>query len=183
MLLTTEPDDCEGWTIRGEAKIAGDPRGALADFDTALTLDPDHAPALRGKASCLSEQLNRPGEAAEVLDRIAILGAATVEDRAGYAVLLARLGKTAASREQARACLAANTPALPLYQAASALALTATTLDERREVIAILRRVIQQEAHWARQMASDPDLRVVRSEKSFQELISAGRVLAGPSSK
>lgn len=183
LLLATEPDDLDGWTIRGEAKMAGDSAGALADFDAALRMEPDHVPALRGKASCLSERLNRPADAAAVLERIVKLGAASVDDRAGYSVLLARLGRTDDARKQARACLGPETPALPLYQAASALALTATTATDRSEAIVVLRHVLQRDASWASEMATDTDLRAIRQDKDFQALITAGRVIAGSSSR
>jgi hypothetical protein len=182
-LLAVEPDDADGWTIRGEARLASDPTAALADFDAALALEADHVPALRGKASCLSEKLNRPRDAAAVLDRIVELGASTVEDRAGHAVLLARVGRTDDARKQARTCLDRDTGALPLYQAASALALTATTADDRAEVIGILRRVIQRDAGWAKHMPGDPDLRNVSQERDFKALMDAARVVAGPMNK
>jgi serine/threonine protein kinase/predicted Zn-dependent protease len=179
VLLASQPADADDWTIRGEARLATDPTGALSDFDTALALVPDHISALRGRASSLSERLGRPADAVAALDRIDSLGAATVVDRAGHAVLLARLGRATDARNQARTCLADDTPALPLYQAASALALTARTAADRAQVIAVVRRVVQRDARWAREMSTDPDLASVHQEKEFQELISAARVVAG----
>jgi hypothetical protein len=138
---------------------------------------------LRGKASCLSERLNRPADAAKLLDRLIQSGAATVEDRAGYAVLLARLGQADDARKQARACLGPDTPSLPLYQAASALALTAKTPADRAEVLAVLRRVIRRDATWARHMPTDPDLRSVQEDPDFTALMDAARVLKGTGKK
>lgn len=183
LLLASTPDDAEGFTIRGEAKLAADAAGALADFDAALAIRPDFAPAIRGRASCLSEKLNRPADAAADLDRLRIMEAATVEDLAGYAVLLARLGRSADARARARECVKRETPALPLYQTASALALTATTPAERAEAIDVLRRVIQLDAKWAGEMTIDSDLRSVRDDKDFQALLTAGRVIAGPAKR
>jgi eukaryotic-like serine/threonine-protein kinase len=182
-MLAAKPRDVEDWTIRGEVQVASDPPAALADFDGALALDPNHVPALRGKASCLSEQLKRPADAVKVLDRLLQSGAATVEDRAGYAVLLARQGQAADARKQARACVGPDTAALPLYQAASALALTAESRADRAEVLALLRRVIQRDATWAKHMPTDPDLRPVHTEPDFAALMDAARVLNGPDQK
>jgi tetratricopeptide (TPR) repeat protein len=182
-MLAATPRDMDDWTIRGEVQMASDPAAALKDFDRALALDPIHVPALRGKASCLSERLNRPADAIKVLDRLVQSGTATVEDRAGYAVLLARQGKTADARKQARNCLGPDTAALPLYQAASALALTAETRADRAEVLAVLRRVVQRDATWARHMPTDPDLRPVHADADFTALMEAARVLNEPSKK
>jgi len=182
-LLAAAPRDVDDWTIRGEVRITAEPAAALADFDAALALDPNHVPALRGKASCLSEQLKRPADAAKVMDRLLQSGAATVEDRAGYAVLLARQGQAADARKRARECLGPDTPALPLYQAASALALTAETRADRAEVLAVLRRVIQRDATWAGHMPTDPDLRSVHTDPDFTALMNAARVLNGPGKK
>jgi eukaryotic-like serine/threonine-protein kinase len=182
-MLAAIPRDVEDWTIRGEVQIAADAPGALKAFDSALAIDPSHVSALRGKASCLSERLNRPADAAKLLDRLLQSGAATVEDRAGYAVLLARLDQVADARKQARACLGPDTPPLQLYQAASALALTAKTPADGAEVLAVLRRVIRRDATWARHMPTDPDLRSVQADPDFTALMDAARVLNGTGKK
>jgi hypothetical protein len=179
LLLASKPAGVDDWTVHGEERLLDDPVGAVKDFDEALALDPEHPNALRGKASALSERLDRPADAARVLEHLVAGEAATVEDRAGYAVLLARLGRKDDARKQARACLVTGTPALPLYQAASSLALLAATAEERAEVLTILRRVIQADAAWAKEMAGDPDLKSVRGEADFKALLDAARVLNG----
>src|SRR5262249_18813364 len=182
-LLAATPRDAEDWTIRGEVQIASDATAALKDFDAALALDPNHVPALRGKASCLSENLNRPADAAKVLDLVVQSEAATIEDRAGYAVLLARQGQVADARKQARECLGRDTPPVPLYQAGSAWELTAKTGDDRAEVLAVLRRVIQRDSTWARHMPTDPDLSSLHTDPDFIALMDAARVLNGSRKK
>ncbi|HEX3150087.1 MAG TPA: protein kinase [Gemmataceae bacterium] len=179
LMLSSTPASVDDWTIRGEERLISDAAGALKDFDEALAIDPEAPAALRGKASALSEKLNRPADAATVLDRLVAGEAATAEDRAGYAVLLARLGRKDEARKQARACLAPETRPLALYQAASALAVLAATAHERAEVIAILRRVIQGDAAWAKDMAGDSDLKSVQSESDFKALLEGAKVLNG----
>jgi tetratricopeptide (TPR) repeat protein len=180
LLLNTTPMEPDAWAVRAEARLATDPAGALADFDAALALDPDYLPALRGKASCLSEGLNRPADAVKVLDQVVRLAGATIEDRSGSAVLLARLGRKAQARDRARKCLGPDTPPLPLYQAASALALTAETPADRAEVVAILRRVLKGDVAWAKGMPQDPDLKAVHDDPTFKALTAASGVLDGP---
>jgi serine/threonine protein kinase/predicted Zn-dependent protease len=174
-LLATAPSDAVGWTIRGEAKLADEPAAAVVDFDEALRIEPDHLPALRGKASALSEHLGRPADAAALLKRILLLPGASVEDRAGRSVLLARLGQTEEAKAEARACVRPGTGALPLYQAASALAITARTPDDRAEVVRVLRLALRRDPDWAMHMTSDADLKAVHANPQFQALIAAAR--------
>jgi tetratricopeptide (TPR) repeat protein len=180
LATASTPRGVDDWTVRGEARLADDPAGAVADFDHALADEPEYAPALRGKASALSERLNRPADAAQVLDRLLATDAATVEDRAGYAVLLARLGRVDEARSRARACLGANTSAVPLYQAASALSIVAKSDADRQEVLAVLRRVLRADPTWGREMPGDPDLKAVHNEPGFRTLTDAAGVLTGP---
>jgi eukaryotic-like serine/threonine-protein kinase len=183
LLLSTRPTTADGWTVRAEAQLVTDPTGALADFDKALALEPEFLLALRGKASCLSEGLNRPADAAAVLDRVVRHPGATVEDRAALAVLLARLGRGNDARTRAKECLGPDTRPVPLYQAASALALTAKTPEDRGEVVAILRRVLKGDAGWAKHMTTDPDLKAVHADPAFRALVAAGKVIDGGEKK
>jgi serine/threonine protein kinase len=176
-MLAATPTDAAGWTVRGEARLADDAAAAVADFDQALRIDPDHLPALRGKASALSEHLGRPTDAAAVLDRVLTFPGATVEDRAGRAVLLARLGRAKEARAEARACVRPGTPALPLYQAASALAIVAKTLEDRAEVVGVLRQSLRLDPAWGKHMPADADLKAVHSDPRFKALIEAARLL------
>jgi eukaryotic-like serine/threonine-protein kinase len=183
LLLSTRPVTGDAWTVRAEARLATDPTGALADFDQALALEPEFLSALRGKASCLSEGLNRPADAVVVLDRVVRHPGATVEDRAALSVLLARLGRVDDARTRAKECLGPDTPPVPLYQAASALALTAKTPEDRAEVVAILRRVLKGDAAWAKHMTTDPDLKAVHADPAFRALVAAGKVIDGVEKK
>ncbi len=178
-LLESQPDDAIGWTIRAEAKYASDAAGSLADFDRALAIDPDHLPAIRGRISVLSERLNRPVDALAILKQLVSRSGSTVSDRAGYAVLLARTGAKVEARTEARKCLGPATAPLPLYQAASALAIVAESEVDRAEVISILRRVLRGDVKWAKEMPGDPDLKSVHTDPHFRELVSAGRSLEG----
>jgi hypothetical protein len=98
-----------------------------------------------------------------------------VEDRAGRSVLLARLGQTEEAKAEARACVRPGTGALPLYQAASALAITARTPDDRAEVVRVLRLALRRDPDWAMHMTSDADLKAVHANPQFQALIAAAR--------
>ncbi|HVK11614.1 MAG TPA: protein kinase [Gemmataceae bacterium] len=182
-LLAAIPETPVDWTIRAEARLATDPAGAIHDFDAALKIEPDYLPALRGKASCLSEGLGRPTDALKVLDRVVAMEGAVVEDRSGHAVLLARLGLKSDARRRARDCLGPETPPLPLYQAASALALTAETAGDRAEVVRLLKRVLKGDVAWAKHMPGDPDLKAVHADPAFKAITAAAAVLDLPDRK
>src|SRR5262249_57575027 len=68
--LRLEPQDELSFVVRGSARLPADPKGALADFDGALGLNPRSLHALQNKANALSEFLRRPADAIEVLDRL-----------------------------------------------------------------------------------------------------------------
>lgn len=175
-LLREKPVDAEGWTILGEAIITSDPKQAIQNFDRAISIRPNYLPALRGKASCLSEQLHRPDDALAITAHIVATGG-TNEDRGGHSVLLARLGQRNEAQAQARACIVPQASATSLYQAASALCLIARSPEERREVVSIIRRVLRLHADYARDMMNDADLKNVQQEPEFRALVSAGQLL------
>src|SRR5207302_533486 len=61
--LRLEPSDEPSWIARGLARQPRDPKGALADFERALELNPRSVSALQNKANVLSECLSRRDEA------------------------------------------------------------------------------------------------------------------------
>lgn len=178
--LLIEPMDPRGWAVRGELKLAmrpADPVGALADFEAALRQDADFLPALRDKASVLSENLNRPADAVVVLDQILDLVPHATADRAGRAVVLARLGRKADAQRDAVACVNSDHP-LTLYQAACALLLHADSPTEKTRGLGLLRSALRRDPTWAKTMTHDPDLKGVQTDPAFRELIASAEVLA-----
>src|SRR5438132_10335663 len=67
--LRLEPTDEASWIARGLARQPRDAKGALADFNQALEINPRSVDALENKANVLSECLGRGNEAIKVLDR------------------------------------------------------------------------------------------------------------------
>ncbi|MFO0809772.1 MAG: protein kinase [Gemmataceae bacterium] len=180
MALAVVPTDARSWTVRGEMKLDAQPAdyaSALSDFDQAIQVDPNFLPALRNKASVLAENLNRPSDALIVIDRLLELVPDASGDRAGRAVVLARLGRKLEARRDAEA-IAQSDSALILYQAASAVLLAAEGEADRTRGLSLLRSVLRKDPTWARTMLNDPDLRSVHSHPTFRELLTAANVLA-----
>src|SRR5262249_17532867 len=107
--LRLTPRDERSWIARGWARLAGDPRGALADFDQALALNPRSRDALQKKAHVLAEFLGRTEESVAVLDRLLALDPESVPALGGRGVLLARQGKRSPALRDAESCLRLDT--------------------------------------------------------------------------
>lgn len=171
------PTDPQSWAVRGELKLAArDAKGALADFDEALKMNPDFLPALRDKASVLSESLSRSTDAVATLDRILELVPDSLDDRAGRAVLLARHGRKVDARQDAEVCAKSDNP-LTLYQAACAFLLAADGPNDKARGLALLRKALRKDQAWAKLMPTDPDLKSVFSDPAFREMVAAAGVL------
>jgi serine/threonine protein kinase/tetratricopeptide (TPR) repeat protein len=174
--LARTPTDPLSWAARGEVKLTLSPpdaRGAVEDFDRALALEPASLRALQGKASALSEHLKRPEDSLKVLDRIIELAPDSMADRAGRAVLLARLGRADDARRDIDACRRGAPSALMLYELASA----ALVLDDRPRGLELLRAALRKDPALGKLMPADPDLKSVWSDASFRALVEAAAVL------
>ena len=100
--LRGEPRDERDLTARGLARQPRDPRAALADYESALKLNPRYLTALQNKANVLAEDLGRTEEAIAALDTLLGLYPDYVPARAGRGVLHARLGRREAAHADAR---------------------------------------------------------------------------------
>jgi tetratricopeptide (TPR) repeat protein len=177
--LRQRPTDELSWIARGLARLASDPKGALADLDEALELNPNSRTALEDKAHVLSERLGRVEEAVEFLDRAIALYPDHVLAQAGRGVLLARLGRRDAALRDAEAALRLDPRPLILYQVAGIYALTSRQNgDDRQEAFRLLAAALRQGFGFDL-LASDPDLAPIRSLPEFRRLVEAAKALQG----
>ena len=178
IFLAKTPTDPLSWCARGELKLELSPpdrSGALADFDEALHLDEDNLSALRDKASVMGEDPGRRASAITVLDRVLELAPASVGDRAGRAVLLARTGRSVEAVRDVDACLAARPgDAMVLYQLASA----ALVAGDKPRGLTLLRACLRKEPSLALQMPTDTDLQAIWKDDVFLNLLAAARTLS-----
>ncbi|MBI1323348.1 protein kinase [bacterium] len=174
-VFDANPTDARGLAIRGEERLRNRPDSAveaLADFDRALAKDVEFLPAWRDKASVLSENLGRPAEALAALDRVLEMTPDSIADRAGRAVLHARLGHKTEAHADAAACTR-STNGLILYQAACAYLIGEPGPVEITQGLKLLRLALRQDPSWARTMRKDNDLKAVHGDNRFLELIQA----------
>jgi tetratricopeptide (TPR) repeat protein len=169
--IAREPNDERSWLARGVARVPSDPKGALADFERALQLNPRSLAALENRASVLSENLNRPKEALEALDAALELDPDYVPALLGRAVLRARAGLRTEAHKDARAALKLSSAPFDQYQAACVFALTSTAAEnDRTEALFLLESALRG-GYSSAELAGDHDLDPIRKTGGFQELV------------
>jgi len=180
--LELEPTDAISWVARGRARLSQvppDAPGAHADFEAAVAADPLLVSAWENLAEVRAGYLNRPVEALAALDRVLELVPNATGQRAGRAVVRARLGRTDAARADAELCLRSDCDALTLYQLGCVYALTGRAPANRARALELLRAALRKDANWAKHMPTDPDLKNLANDADFLKLMSAVHVLTG----
>jgi serine/threonine protein kinase/tetratricopeptide (TPR) repeat protein len=175
--LRREPCDEVSWVARGLARMDADPKGALADFDRALEVNPHYLPAVEDRAAVLAERLGRTDDAIEALGRAINLAPERGQARAGRGVLLARLGRRDEALRDAREAERLDPRPEVLYQAAGVYALTSEKNPaDRREAFRLLGAALRQ-GHGFNLLEIDPDLRPIRGQPEYRRLLEAARTL------
>jgi tetratricopeptide (TPR) repeat protein len=165
------------WVARGLARIKSDPKGALADFDRALEVNPHYLPALEDRAAVLAERLGRTTDAVASLDRAISLVPRSGQARAGRGVLLARLGRRDEALRDAREAEQLDPRPEVLYQTAGIYALTGQkNAGDRREAFRLLAAAMRR-GYGFDLIEVDPDLRPIRGLPEYRRLLEAARTL------
>ncbi len=176
--LERTPRDELSWVARGVARLGNDPQQALSDFQQALQLNPHSRLALQNIAHVKSEQLGDVAGALEALDQLIRQEPANATALAGRGVLLARLGRRDASRQDAAAALSQAPAPLIVYQVACIYALLAADhAEDAPQAVRVLATALRQDPALVDVAQSDPDLDPLRDNGSFQEVLAAARVL------
>jgi tetratricopeptide (TPR) repeat protein len=173
--LRLTPGDELSWVGRAETRLTDDPKGALADVEEALKLNPFSMFALQLKAHILAERLDRPDDALTVLKRAVELHPDYVPARAGRGVLLARRGKRDEAVRDAREALLRDTRAPNLYQVACIYALTSKEHPEDKvEAFRLLSSALRT-GFGLDLVDTDPDLDTLRKDPEFKRMVSSAR--------
>ncbi len=174
------PTDAVSWVTRGVWRMEANPKEALADFDAALKLNPRSRDALQNKAVVLADMLNRPAEAAAVMDRLLEMYPAYTEATAGRGVYLARWGDGKGARRDAATCLRDEPTAYRYYQMASLYAQLARHEADgqaRAEAFRLLAHALQNGFNDFALIEKDSDLDPIRNSDAFRSLIAHARAL------
>jgi tetratricopeptide (TPR) repeat protein len=118
------PKDEQSWVARGQARLPRDPKGALADFEKALEINPRSFPALQNMSHVLADPLHDDRQAVAVLDKLLALYPDCAMARAGRGVSLARLGQRQKAIADGEHALLLDTRPPNLYQVGCIYALT-----------------------------------------------------------
>jgi tetratricopeptide (TPR) repeat protein len=175
--LAAEPTDELSWIARGSARRESDPKGALADYEQALSVNPRSFDGLQNKAAILSDKFNKDAEALEVMEQAVKLYPESVLTRGGRGVLLARAGNRALAVADAQACLILDSGPATLYQVACIYALTSKqNANDRLQALPLLSAALR--AGFGLEFVDhDTDLDPLRRLPEFQQLVAAARAL------
>ncbi|MBP3955860.1 protein kinase [Gemmata sp. G18] len=173
--LRLTPADEASWVARGTERLAGDAKGALADAEEALKINPFSMTALQLKAHILGERLNKPDDALAVLNRAVELHPDHVPTRAGRGVELARRGKRADALKDAHEALLRDTRPANLYQVGCIYALTAKSHPEdKKEALHLLWSALKT-GFGLDMVDTDADLDPLRKDPEFTKMVAAAR--------
>jgi serine/threonine protein kinase/Flp pilus assembly protein TadD len=171
-----EPTDEKGWLSRGYARLGSDPKGALADFEQALRINPRSLAALQNKAHVLSK-LGRDREAIAALDKVVEVYPDFTRARDGRAVLRARLKQRSAAHDDAEECLSRDKTPLITYQLAGVYALTSRDEPaDRKEAFRLLSVALRKGVGFDL-LESDKDLDPIRDSREFKKLVEAAQAI------
>jgi tetratricopeptide (TPR) repeat protein len=174
--LALTPTDELSWVGRAEVREAANPKGALADVEEALKLNPRMLDALQMKAHLL-DVLNRPAESLAVLNRVVELYPDSAPARAGRGVLLARSGESAKALRDAADALTLDTRAPNQYQVACIYALTLkVNAAGRAEALRLLRASLST-GYGLDIVDSDSDLDPLRDDSEFKRIVARAKEL------
>jgi tetratricopeptide (TPR) repeat protein len=179
--LARRPTDEASWVVRGSARMADDPAGALADFDEALALNPRSLTALQNRAHVLAERLGQTDAALKTLDRLLEFYPDFVPALAGRGILRARQGRREEALRDAQACLARDSRPEILYQVAGIYALTSRLEpDDRWEALEHLGLALRK-GYGLDLIDRDRDLDPIRPLPEFRRLIEKARAASARS--
>jgi tetratricopeptide (TPR) repeat protein len=175
--MKSQPADEQSYVARGYARQETDPKGALADYDQALALNPRSFPALQNKGHILADLLKDDMEAVTVLGSAVSMFPDSAMARAGRGVSLARLGLRDKALADGEAALLLDSGPQYLYQVGCIYALTSKKHPEDRPRAFELISYALKAGFGFELIDSDTDLDPLRSTPQFQRLASAMKEL------
>jgi tetratricopeptide (TPR) repeat protein len=175
--MRSQPADEQSYVARGHARQETDPKGALADYDQALAINPRSFPALENKGHILADLLKDNKEAVVVLDTAVSMFPDSAMARAGRGVSRARLGERQKALADGEAALLLDASPQYLYQVGCIYALTSKNHPEDRLRAFQLISYALKAGFGLELIDNDTDLDSLRSTPQFQRLVSAMKEL------
>jgi serine/threonine protein kinase/tetratricopeptide (TPR) repeat protein len=168
------PLSAADYIARGVSRCPTDPKGALADFRAATTLQPRAFSAWNNQAYVLGEKLHETEQAIAAMDRAVESNSQSGEMWLGRAVLLARAGKRDFAHADVEEGLRLTDNPRQTYQAACVFALTSRTnpADAERAVI-YLRQAVRDGFRNLKDLNGDSDIDAIRKRDDVRKIIEA----------
>jgi eukaryotic-like serine/threonine-protein kinase len=192
--MQSTPTSVRGWVSR--ARRQPDVAKAMTDIAEALALEPDSEDAFQHQAELWSERVpaaattlapavhwQGQSKGIAALDTMLAHWPESVPDRAGRAVLLARIGRDADAIADVEAVLREMPDALkpePLfvYQLAGAYALVLQRNQAcKPKALDLLARAFREEPLLIRQVETDPELVPLHNDPEFLNVVRAANIL------
>ncbi|CAN5643584.1 hypothetical protein BH11PLA2_BH11PLA2_15950 [soil metagenome] len=166
------------YVARATRWLAADPAKALADYQSALKLNPDCLSALMNTSHIYADVMLQPELALAVQEKAVKAHGGHNRVRAGHAVLLARTGKRTEAHNEADVALTLGSDPLVTYQAACVFALTAAEENKDRErAYSLLRQSLRDGYRRFDEIQIDADLKNIRDTDEFKRAIKAAMEL------
>jgi serine/threonine protein kinase/tetratricopeptide (TPR) repeat protein len=168
------PLSAADYIARGVSRCPTDPKGALADFRAATTLQPRAASAWNNQAYVLGEKLHETDQAIAAMDKAVEANSQSGEMWLGRAVLLARVGKRDfAHADVAEGLLLSDNPR-QTYQAACVFALTSRTNPaDAEQAVVYLRQAVRDGYRNLTDLNGDSDIDAIRKRDDVRKIIDA----------
>ncbi len=191
--LHATPIDERGFNLRGVVRLRQkkDVAGALADFESALIIDPHSTKALQNSAYILWRKLGRHEEAIAALDTLLAADPDDWETRMKRVLLSATFRNREDVIPEARALAADAEKLVPAtraevyYYVACSFAQASTRADDSqtadfdaREALKWLGKAVEIERRWADFAQIDVDFKPATTHEDFRALIDAAGALS-----
>ncbi len=170
--LSLVPTDEESWIARGIARLSKDPKGALADFQEALNLNPTSLLALQNIVHVTADILQQYPDTLHSLNRILEIDPRNANALAGRAVLFARQGDRARAMADVQELLRVSKQPVHLFQAACAMSLTSSVESaDLQKALTFLSKAVLLDPRLMVRSRTDKDLELLRKHPGYENLL------------
>ncbi len=176
LVRASQPQDPESWITRGLARLPESAEDALADFREASQWSATQTLARQHMAHVLSERLDRPQEAVDVLSDLLAQQPTFADALATRATLHARLGHETKAIADVSRCLQYDPTAQVYYEVASVYSLLSEQNDGHQRDLYAERAMhylslALRPAYGSDLIATDEDLMAIRPSASFRRIV------------
>lgn len=170
--LQRTPSDELSWISRGFHFVESDPAKAIADFQSALELNPRSAIAWENSAAVYADKLNQLDEAIECMDALVEIEPQVAKYRASRGSLHARADHRDLALADAQAALKLSDSGESLYRAGAVFArLAERKPDDGEQAMLLIRGAAAKDPLFVlRYLDKDPDLKPILDRPDFKEL-------------